>query len=129
MRPTPSRDEDPAVKVMICEDEAIVALDLKLMIEDFGFETVGPFGSVNDALRHVEDARPDIAVLDVRLRDGEVYPLADKLRGMDVRMIFHSGHVDEDEIERMYPNAVCCRKPVSTHDLKAALVDSVTPEV
>ena len=68
--------------VLLCEDEYIVALDLQLLLEEFGYEVIGPFDSFSKGLNALNDVRPDMAVLDVRLRDGEVFPLADKLEVM-----------------------------------------------
>lgn len=112
-------------KVMICEDEFIVALDLKLMLEDFGFEVLGPFSEVSAASEFVKDTCPDVALLDVNLRDGQVFPLADTLAEKGVPMVFHSGHVDDSEIRERYPEAASCKKPVNTEGLKTALFQSV----
>ena len=111
----------PKSKVLLCEDEYIVALDLQLLIEEFGFEVIGPFASVSNAMREIGDTRPDMAVLDVSLKDGEVYPLADRLQEMGVGLVFPSGHVNDHEIKARYPQAECCLKPVHTSRLKAAL--------
>ena len=51
------------------------------------------------------------AVLDVRLADGEVYPLADALIRAGVPIVFHSGHADKTELERSYPGARALPKP------------------
>ena len=54
--------------VLLCEDEYIVALDLQLLLEEFGYEVIGPFDSFSKGLNALNDVRPDMAVLDVRLR-------------------------------------------------------------
>ena len=107
--------------VLICEDEFIVALDLKLLLEDFGFDVLGPFAEVASAEAFVSKVTPDVALLDVNLRDGQVFPLADKLAKQGVRLVFHSGHVDDYEIRARYPEAANCQKPVNTAGLKMAL--------
>ena len=113
--------EDRKKRVLVCEDEHIVALDLKLLVEEFGYEVIGPFATVSSAARIIERERPDMAILDVSLKDGEVYPLADQLDGMGVRLVFHSGHVNDAEISEGYPGAACCQKPVNTGALQDAL--------
>lgn len=112
---------------MICEDESIVALDLQLLVEDFGLEPLGPFSHVSQALEFVEHTTPDVALLDVNLRDGQVFPLADKLADKGVQLVFHSGHMGAHDIQSRYPDAASCQKPVSTHALKRALCDPATP--
>ncbi len=108
-------------KVMLCEDEFIVALDMQMMLEDFGYDVDGPFPSLRSAFNALDGNLPDVALLDVNLRDGEVYPLADQLADLGVRLVFHSGHVNDDEIVSRYPDAECCQKPTSSRSLRAAL--------
>ena len=63
-----------AKTVLLCEDEYIVAMDLQLILEDFGYKVVGPFAKVSAGLDAVQDFSPDVAFLDVNLRDGQVFP-------------------------------------------------------
>jgi two-component SAPR family response regulator len=111
----------PNRTVLLCEDEAIVAMDLQFMLEDLGFDVIGPFADMKSAKAALNDTMPDIAVLDVNLRDGHVFPLADMLMDKGVRLIFHSGHVDGPEINRRYPDAETCMKPIDPARLKTVL--------
>ncbi|MBE9639402.1 response regulator [Salipiger mangrovisoli] len=108
-------------RVMICEDEVIVAMDLQMLVEEFGYDVIGPFPGLREAFAALGSERPDIALLDVRLKDGEVFPLADRLRDMGVGLVFQSGHVYDDEIHAKYPKAGCCLKPISPAGLRSAL--------
>lgn len=103
--------------VMICEDEAIVALDLRLIVEDLGLAVVGPFSTVSQSLKACDHETIDAAILDVQLRDGEIFPVAEKLRAQGVSVIFHSGHALEEELSRDYPSAKFCPKPVHVENL------------
>lgn len=107
--------------VMIVEDELFVALAVGDTAEEVGLTVDGPYSTVSEALKALEKARPDCAVLDVRLRDGEVYQVADTLHQMGVPIIFHSGHADEGELLAKYPRAVICGKPCSPSLLKREL--------
>ena len=111
-----------AKTVLLCEDEYIVAMDLQLILEDFGYKVVGPFAKVSAGLDAVQDFSPDVAFLDVNLRDGQVFPLADVLKERGVHLVFHSGHMDDSEIVNRYPGAMTCPKPVDTTRLEAALI-------
>ncbi len=62
-----------AGRILIVEDEIIVAMDLEATLEDFGFETVGIAADKASALR-LAAAQPDIALVDVNLRDGATGP-------------------------------------------------------
>lgn len=114
-----------AKKVLLCEDEIIVAMDLQLLIEDFGYEVLGPYPSLGSVMRDLDGLQPDVAVLDVSLQDGDVFPLADKLTEMGVQLVFQSGHVFDYEIQQKYPGAACCEKPIDTRRLREALTTAM----
>lgn len=106
--------------VLLCEDEPIVALDVKIMIEEAGYRVVGPFARVDKALAKV-DGDFVAAVLDVRLRDGDVFPVAERLSERGVPLIFHSGHIIEDDVASRFPRARHCPKPIDSRAIRAAL--------
>jgi AmiR/NasT family two-component response regulator len=56
-----------AVRVVIAEDEAIVRLDLKEIMEEEGYEVVGETGRGDEAVVLVREHRPDLAILDVKM--------------------------------------------------------------
>jgi DNA-binding NarL/FixJ family response regulator len=56
--------------VLICEDEALVALDLEQMVYDAGFTPLGPARNLGEALEIADAARPSIAIVDLNLADG-----------------------------------------------------------
>lgn len=62
-----------AGRILIVEDEIIVAMDLEATLEDFGFETVGIAADKASALQ-LAVAQPDVALVDVNLRDGPTGP-------------------------------------------------------
>ena len=78
--------------VLLVEDELFVALDLQDTIENAGFSVDGPYISVASAMSALGSVLPDCAILDVRLADGEVYPVAEALAAAGIPFIFHSGH-------------------------------------
>ena len=55
------------VRVVIAEDEAIIRLDLKEILEEEGYEVVGETGRGDEAVTLVRDRRPDLAILDIRM--------------------------------------------------------------
>jgi two-component system, response regulator PdtaR len=55
------------VRVVIAEDEAIIRLDLKEILEDEGYEIVGETGRGDEAVELVRKHRPDLAILDIKM--------------------------------------------------------------
>jgi len=55
------------VRVVIAEDEAIIRLDLKEVLEEQGYEVVGETGRGDEAVQLVRDTKPDLAILDIRM--------------------------------------------------------------
>jgi response regulator NasT len=58
---------DAPVRVVIAEDEAIIRLDLKELLEEEGYEVVGETGRGDEAVELVRDLRPDLVILDIKM--------------------------------------------------------------
>ncbi len=56
-----------AVRVVIAEDEAVIRLDLKEILEEEGYEVVGETGRGDEAVELVRQHGPDLAILDIRM--------------------------------------------------------------
>ncbi|WP_337270767.1 response regulator [Oryzifoliimicrobium ureilyticus] len=97
--------------VLLVEDELFVAIDIQMTLEDDGWDVVGPFASNREALSYLMNHKPACAILDVRLIDGDVFPVADKLHEAGIPFIFHSGHADPEELRRRYPGSSFYGKP------------------
>ncbi len=97
--------------VLLVEDEVFVAMDIQMTLEDEGWTVAGPFPSTEEALDYLASNTPSCAILDVRLTDGDVFPVADRLREANVPFVFHSGHADGKALEREYPESAFCQKP------------------
>jgi DNA-binding response OmpR family regulator len=70
--------------VLIVEDEFLIAMDLKLLLEHHGWRVMGPVATVQGALRLLEDELPSVALLDVNLGNELVTPVAESLKARDV---------------------------------------------
>ncbi|RVQ65546.1 response regulator [Croceicoccus ponticola] len=106
---------------MLVEDEMIIAFDIADQLISSGFDINGPHPSNVKALSAIEVARPDVAILDVQLADGDVYPVATRLYEMNVPIVFHSGHADPGQLKLQFPGAVVCTKPCSAGRLESAV--------
>ena len=63
-------------RILVVEDEMLAALELADILESRDCFVVGPAGTLKDALPLAQADGYDIAILDITLRDGEVFPLA-----------------------------------------------------
>ena len=78
-------------RVLICEDDPILACDLEQQLEDLGFDPIGPFATQAEALRALRSLTPAAAVIDVELADGACTRLAGVLREKGVPTIVVTG--------------------------------------
>lgn len=108
-------------RALLVEDELLIALDLQGIIEETGLTVDGPYTDVAGSLEAIGAALPDVAVLDVSLRGGDVFPLADRLHQLGVPILFHSGHADTGSLNRRYPGSAVISKPGSPAQLAARL--------
>jgi CheY-like chemotaxis protein len=78
-------------RVLICEDDPILACDLEQQLEDLGFDPVGPFATQAEALRALRGMTPAAAVIDVELADGACTRLAGVLRDRGILTVVVTG--------------------------------------
>ena len=108
-------------RVLVAEDELIVAFDLCDTVAEAGFEVEGPHAGISSAMLAFQKEKPDLAILDISLDDGIVFPLAEKLKAENVPIIFHSGRHGEDEVTQRFPDATTLKKPCPP----AAMIEAV----
>jgi two-component sensor histidine kinase/CheY-like chemotaxis protein len=108
-------------RIMIVEDEALVAMALRDTLDDLGFAVLGPFNRISEAMVALRNNRIDAAVLDVNLGSELIYPLADVLMADRVPFVFITGYGAE-EIEPRYAHVPLLQKPIETSALDAVFV-------
>ena len=93
---------EPRPRVLIVEDEGIVALDLVRCLRGHGYEVIGPVDSATAAIQWSEQRRPDLVLMDIMLRgerDGIV--AADEIRRrLDIPVVFLTAYGDGATVER-----------------------------
>ncbi len=112
-------------RVLIVEDERVVATHVERSLQDAGYVVTGIAASVNDVERLVADTRPDVALVDIRLRGkGAGFEIAERLRvENDVPVVYMTAHTDDDTLQRAartgaYGYVV---KPFTIGEVKSAL--------
>ena len=109
--------------VLVAEDELLIAMDVMEELDAAGFTAVGPFARTSQAMDYCRAHTPDCAVLDVRLADGESFPLADLLAERNVPVVFHSGHASGKSLSERYPTGWVCPKPARSSAIAAAVTE------
>ncbi|HYI06219.1 MAG TPA: response regulator [Reyranella sp.] len=108
-------------RILIVEDEYIVALDLAQSFEQIGAAVVGPVGSVASALALLsEETALDMAVLDINLGREKVFLVADALRARGLPFVFASGY-DASSIPGAYRDVPRFEKPIDINALAREL--------
>jgi two-component SAPR family response regulator len=103
-------------KVLIVEDEPIVALEIEDILREAGFEIVGCVGSLSKALMTLKNTDCDIAVLDANLRGESVAPVATALRQLGRPFVFVSGY-ERIYVPEAFLDAPSLPKPVEPSKL------------
>ncbi len=109
-----------ARRVLLVEDEAIVGMMMTDFLTKLGFEVVGPFGTVSDAIGAIDRERFQAAVLDVNLRGEMIYGLADELTERGIPLVFVTGYGAET-IDARFSNVPVLQKPVDNVALRRVL--------
>lgn len=107
-------------KVLLAEDEVLIAMDLAEWLGDLGFEVVGPFKRTRDAIASIEPGGIDFALLDYVLADDKCDALADRLTHLRVPYLFLTGSQDL-LVSRVRQDAPILEKPISRPELTKAV--------
>jgi len=108
-------------RVLIVEDEYMLADDLRMQLENVGAVILGPVGTLEDAIALIKDEKViDGAILDVNLRGETVSLAADLLLERHVPFVFTTGY-DSSTIPPRFSQIVRCEKPVNIRLVTQAL--------
>lgn len=105
------------LRILVAEDEGIVALEIEASLQGFGCEVVGPVGKVEQALKAIQTQSVDGAVLDVNLGGVEVFPVADELLARGIPVILSTGYNDLSLFPERFRGLPCLEKPYDEKDL------------
>lgn len=107
-------------RVLVVEDEMFIALEIEDTLKEFGYQVVGPTGKLEAALQLATDEMIDAAILDVTIRGGQVFPVAEKLIERGIPFILASGYGEWALPEGMR-NRPRLTKPFTSEELMAAI--------
>jgi DNA-binding response OmpR family regulator len=93
------------LKVLVVEDEPLIGMDIEDAIEGLGHEVVGPIAELDEALNLATIAALSCAILDINIRGGLSYPVADILLKRGLPVLLLSGYGEGTLPERLLEEA------------------------
>ena len=124
MAASPLRDR----RILIVEDEYMVAMSLRELLETVGSVVIGPVSSIERAFEAIKlETGIDAAIVDINLGGVMAYPVADKLLAHSIPFVFTSGY-GENVFRARYPQIRYCLKPCAFPKLEQALASAITDQ-
>ena len=111
---------ESTLRILIVEDEMLVAMNIEAMLLDLGHEVAGLASRLEPALSLAREAAFDVAMLDVNLAGEASFPVADALRERGIPFLFATGY-GINGIAEDYRTAPVLQKPFRARDLEEAL--------
>ena len=111
-------------RVLLVEDEALVAMMMQECLTEWGCSVLGPISSASEAVAVAKKGGFDTAILDVNLGDGLAYPVAEILSSRGIPFIFITGY-EADTVGGRFSHVPILQKPIQPQMLeKIFLPDS-----
>lgn len=107
-------------RVLVVEDESLIAMLVEDGLETLGYEVVGPVGTVDAALRIVEQTPFDLALLDINLGGKQSFPIAEALESRGIPYVFLTGY-DRSSLPLAFQHRFGLQKPFRMSALQQAL--------
>ena len=112
-------------RVLIVEDEFIIAMDIAHEVATRGGVVVGPLGTVDGALKAIKNADVDGAILDINLRGTLAFPVAEALANRHIPFVFATGDRAVD-VPARHSDVPRFERPTSPRDICSALEDVIS---
>ncbi|MCB8873784.1 response regulator [Acidisoma silvae] len=114
------------LRVLVLEDEALLAMLLEDVLDDFGCVVIGPFSQNDEALAFLaaEPGGCDMAILDVNVAGHRSDAVAAVMDQLGLPFVFSTGY-DESGLDERWRDKPCLRKPFRPADVEQLLLDSL----
>jgi two-component SAPR family response regulator len=104
-------------RILVVEDELLIAVVIEEILLDLGCIVVGPISRLDVALQRAKHDDLEGAILDVNIRGDSVYPVAEELLSRGVPFVLSSGYADW-ALPEEFRNQLRLTKPFRRHDLE-----------
>lgn len=122
--PSKTKNSLAGLRILVAEDEGLIALELERILEDFGCEVVGPLAGVEEVLQNAAAGRFDGALLDVNLRGRQIFEIMPDLQKLGLKLIITSGYNDASLFPAAYRAMPRIAKPFDETQLRRACEDA-----
>jgi CheY-like chemotaxis protein len=116
-------------RILVADDEALIALDIAATLADAGVDVVGPCMTLAKALEMAEKESFSAALLDIRLGSTTTEAVADRLHARQIPFLFYSGQALPESMSRRWPESRVISKPAYSGEVLAALADLLLSNV
>jgi PAS domain S-box-containing protein len=106
-----AREKSEKYRILLVEDETLIALQVQFDLEDAGHVVIGPAQSLSQAVELAKSKEMDFALLDLRLGDDLSTPVADHLLIRGIPFAFATGYQDRNLLPKHLQGVRCLAKP------------------
>ncbi|KPB77319.1 response regulator [Pseudomonas cannabina] len=115
-----SESEHLPRRVLLVEDETMVAMLMEAMLEDLGFTTASHASTLEEGIACARDGDYDLAILDINIIGGTSFPIAAIIARRGLPFMFCSGY-GRLALPEIWTDRQCIAKPFSADQLERAL--------
>jgi DNA-binding response OmpR family regulator len=117
-------DDKPlaGARLLIVEDEVIIAMELQSALEEAGAKVIGPAHTFKAAMQCAAHKEISAAILDLRLGSHSAGPIAQRLTERGIPFLIYSGQHENDPLRREWKTAPFLSKPATGSRLTAAII-------
>ncbi|MEZ5784891.1 MAG: response regulator [Xanthobacteraceae bacterium] len=109
------------MRVLIVEDDFILLLDLEAILQKAGADIIGLCRSLDEALPLVEQAEMSVAILDVRIGQNSIAPVARQLTARNIPFLFYTGQIATDPLLSEWSDCRVIEKPAAAPTIVATI--------
>ena len=115
--------EPPKLRVLLVEDESLVAIMVMDMLAHLGHEVIGPATRLQQAIEMAQREAFDLAILDINLQGTESYPVADVLAVRGIPFVFATGY-ESLRLRKPFADRPLLQKPFYQDDLQKGIAQA-----
>jgi len=112
-----------AKRILIVEDEFLVAMLLEDLLTEMGHQVIGTFAQVDEAMKFANQADVNFAILDINLAGATSFPVAEILRRRGIPFLFASGY-GSTGLASAFENELTLQKPYEPAELERAIAEA-----